>query len=354
MLRNLQSLTLWQRRLVFFLMFGGILMALVAVTWLLARGALVGGERVQGVPLSPGIAVRELVALPGDDAYPATVAAGPDGVIYTGSYKNGAIWSITLDETLGGTATELPHTREGIGAASGIAVAADGSLLVVDQHDADPRTAGGDVKRVTTEGVALFAEIDDAQGFVAPNDIVIDSLGRVYVSDPGRNEIWRFEADGSGGAVWWVAPDLAPAESGSASARRRGLTGLAYDATRDAIIVTDPEYNEIFRVSVAAGGLELLYQHGTRQRPPGFDGATVAPDGTLYVAALGVNSIARVQDNELEYLASGFRGASDVEFVAPNRLIVANFDQTSLAPVIVPLFAPQLPFALDVIELPAP
>lgn len=347
MLANLQKLTLWQRRLVFFLVFGGILMALIAVTWILVKQALTSGPRAHAAAIDPNDTVREFAILPDNDAYPAAAAVGADGIVYTGSYKTGVIWSITPD----GTVSEIPGTRDSIGAVSGIAVESDGSLLVVDQLDADPRTAGGKVVRVADGVVSDFAAINDDQGFIAPNDIVVDGAGGIYVSDPGRNEVWRFDSSGAG-TVWWVPPDPQPAADGSIP--RRGLTGLAYDGTRSAIVITDPEVNDIFRVAIADGATEQIYHHGNRPEPPGFDGATVASDGTLYVAALGTNGIAIVKDNTLEYIAAGFRGASDVEFSAPNRLYVTNFDQASLAPIILPLFAPQLPFALDVIELGAP
>lgn len=350
MLGNVQRMSLWQRRLFFFLIFGGVLMAMVAVFWLLARQALIGGPRIVAGALVENVTIREFAALPGDDVYPAAVATAPDGTVYTGSYKTGAIWSITPD----GVIKEIPGTRDGIGAVSGIAVDSDGSLLVVDQLDADPRNVGGKVVRVSLPDgtVSDFATITDERGFIAPNDIVIDSTGSAYVSDPGRNEIWRFAPDDSG-TIWWVPPAPEAPTTGSSAPPRRGLTGLAYDSVADALIVTDPEFNDIFRVAIADGAWEQIYHHGDRNRPPGFDGATVAPDGTLYVATLGTNGVAIVRDNELEYIAGVFRGASDVEFAAPNRLYVTNFDQASLAPIILPLFAPQLPFAIDVIELGA-
>ncbi len=366
MLKNLEHLSLWQRRLVFFMVLGGILMIIVAITWLLARQALTGGARVSASALLPDLSVREFAALPDDDAYPAGIAAAPDGTLYTGSYKTGVIWSISVE----GVVTEIPGTREGIGAVSAIAITSDGLLLVVAQGDADPRTRGGSIVQVDvrTGSVTPFATIDDETGFSAPNDLVIDARGAVYVSDPGRNEIWRFSAPDTG-SVWWVPP---PAESplGDGDVPRRGLTGLAYDAAGDAILVTDPEVNEIFRVAIADGTTQLIYRHGRRPRPPGFDGITVSADGTIYTATLGTNGVARVipagsettateasstetgaADGALEYIAGVFRGASDVEYAAPNRLYVTNFDQASLAPLPIPLFAPQLPFALDVIEL---
>jgi len=349
MIRNLQKLALWQRRLVFFLVFGGILMAMIAFTWLLARQSFSGGRILAGA-LVPDVSVREFVQLPGDDAYPAAVAVGANGMIYTGSYKNGALWVISPD---GLTVTEVPNTREEIGAVAGIAIAADGAVLVVDQLDADPRNEGGRVVRVFEDRVERFADIDDERGFISPNDIEIDSAGNVYVSDPGRNEIWRFTPDGTGGSVWWVPP-VPDAPADGSTPPRRGLTGLAYDVTRNALIITDPELNEIFRVSLADNTTERLYHHEGVERPPGFDGATVSADGTLYVATLGTNGVAVIRDGTLEYLAGIFRGASDVAFAAPNRLYVTNFDQASLAPIVLTLFAPQLPFALDVIELGVP
>ena len=80
----------------------------------------------------------------------------------------------------------------------------------------------------------------------------------------------------------------------------------------------------------------------------GFDGITVAPNGDVYLALLAWNRAARLQDGELLMLARDFRGASDVAFDAErDRLYVTNWNQFSLG------FGtrPQLPFAIDVIEL---
>ncbi len=335
MLRNIASMSLWQRRLVFFLIFGGGILALLAVTLLLVSSTLNGSSRVSSVALVPEVTVSQYAALPDDDAYPATVAVAPDGTVYTGSFATGAVWSITPD----GTVREIPGTRDAIGAVRGMTVAPDGSLLVVDQLDTDPRSAGGKVVRVAGGDVSTFADMS----FISPNDVAIDSAGRVYVSDSGTNEIWRFDADGSNGAVWWQSPaqgDVHPA-----------VSGLAYDALDDALIVTDPEVNEVYRVAVGDASTEVLYSHGSRPDAPGFDGVTVTPDGAIYVAALGQNGVARVSDGALDYIAGLFRGASDVSYAAPDRLYVANFDQSSI---VLPLVHPELPFAIDVIEFQNP
>ncbi|MCL4246746.1 MAG: hypothetical protein KJ065_01200 [Anaerolineae bacterium] len=337
MLRGLQTLTPFQRRVVFFFIFGGVILLLILLTLVLIA-LTIRVDRSMAVALLPDAQVAEYVALPDDDAYLPTVAAMADDTLFTGSYATGVVWQITPDLTV----TEIPNTREQIGGVSGIAVLMDGTLVVVDNGDTDPRTAGGAVWSVTLDGqVTTFAALDDERGWVAPDDAAVDAQGYVYISDRGRNEIWRFDADGANGAVWWVPPM-------DAAIAQRAITGLAYDSARDAIIVTDPEANDIFRVLIAEGETEVLYRHGERPNPPGFDGVTVTPDGMIYVAALGQNGIARVEDGDLDYIAGLFRGSSDVAY-ANDRLFVANFDQTSL---VVPLYRPSLPFALDVIQLP--
>jgi sugar lactone lactonase YvrE len=334
MIKNLQRFSVWQRRLIFFSIFGGILVALVAFTWILVNGTLNNGARVTAVPLNTQTTVHQFAALPDDNAYPASVAVAANGTVYTGSFATGAIWGISAS----GKVDEVPGTRDAIGALMGMIAVPDGSLLVVDQLDTDPRSSGGKVMRVKDGMVTPFAD----PKFVSPFDIVLDAAGHVYVSDAGTNQVWRFDADGSNGAIWWTSPAQA---SGSL---HPAATGLAYDATRDAIIVTDPEMNTIYRVKVSDGATETLYEHGSQPNAPGFDGATVTPDGTLYVAALAQNGIAEVEDGKLDYIAGMFRGPSDVAFAAPNLLYVTNFDQTSI---VIPVVHPQLPFALDVIEL---
>lgn len=341
-MHNFQRLTLFQRRLIFFLIVIGVLFLLAAITLLLASSAINASARQMAQALVPEAAVSEFAQLPDDDAYPAAVAAAPDGSMYTGSFASGAVWRIAPD----GEVTEIVGARSMIGSVSGITVTGDGALLILDVLDIDVRTGGGALWRIDLASgeIVPFGAEPDGAGWISPNDITVDAQGRVYVSDLGRNEVWRYEADGSAGAVWWVPP--VQVDEG-----RPAVTGLAYDPPRDAIIITDSELNHIYRVPVAGGETELVYRHGERANPPGFDGATVTPEGDLYVAALGQNGIALVRDNDLDYIAGLFRGASDVEFSAPNRLIVPNFDQASL---IVPLLRPQLPFAVDVIELVLP
>ncbi len=338
MLDNLQKLSLAQRRYVFFLIFGGGIFLIIAVTALLISAAL--NQRDVPESLSPSVTVREFAVLPDEDAYPPAAAVLADGTVITGSFASGAVWSITTD----GTVTEIPGTRDAIGAFTGIAALPDGSVLIIDQEDTDPRSEAGVLWRLQGQTLSEFTVQGlDERGWVSPNDATVDAQGRIYLSDSGRNEVWRFNLDGSNGAVWWVPPV-------NADDPRHAVTGLAYDAINDALIVTDPEVNRIYRVALANGDTTVIYDHGTRQYPPGFDGVDVAPDGTIYVAALGQKGIARLEDNDLDYIAGLFRNPSDVVYAMVDgaaRLYVPNFDQSSL---VLPFDVPQLPFSVDVIE----
>lgn len=339
MLQNIQRLPRGQRLLIFALIFGGGLFVLVAITVLLIRGTLTPGSRSTGVALNDAMTVTEFAVLPDADAYPAALAAAPDGRLYTGSYKTGKLWVISPQ----GEVSSVVTSGEPLTAITGLSVAPDSTLYIVDQTDADPRTDGGSVKRMTPDGVvSTFATISDDRGFISPDDITLDAAGQVYVSDRARGEVWRFNADGTGGAAWWLPPPLNDVD-------HYAPTGLAYDAATDSVLITDSINDTLYRVPAADPTQpELLYWHKGRSNPPGFDGLTITPDGQIYVAALGQRGVVRVDGDNLTYIAGLFRGPSDVDYAAPDKLYVTNWDQFSLA---VAASQPSLPFALDVIDL---
>jgi sugar lactone lactonase YvrE len=331
-----------QRRLVYFMFMIGGVMLLLAITLFLASLAVNSGDRVQSQGLRDGMTSAEFALLPDDDAYPAAVAVAPDGTIYTGSYATGAVWALDAD----GTPQEIPDSRDVIGAVAGLTVAPDGTVFVVDQVDTDPRSIGGRIVRILPDGTVeiIIESLDDDVSFITPDDIALDSTGLIYVTERGHNAVWRFDADGSNGVAWWTPPESTVADV------RGAVTGIAYDATTNQMLVTDPDLNLIYRVDVATADGEIVFRYtGDPTQPPGFDGLTVTPDGEVYIAALGQNGIAWLTDNDdIIYIAGNYRGASDVAFAEPDTLYVTNFDQASLA---LPLVKPQLPFALDVIDL---
>ncbi|MBE2183352.1 MAG: hypothetical protein IAE89_07990 [Anaerolineae bacterium] len=340
-MQSLNRLPLGQRRFVFLMIFIGGLLIIGAIALALVAGSLNSGRSLP-VALVPEVRVGVLAELPDPDSFPAAVAVADDGIVYTGSFASGAVWVIQPN----GNTAEISGARALIGSVSALEPLNDDTLLIVDAGDTDPRTSGGGLWRLTLAGDLTNAgEPTDGEGFIAPNDITLDTRGNFYVSDSGRNQILRFRLPESdtipSGEVWWSPPS--PPE-GTSSA----IVGLAYDALNDAIIATDPETNTIYRISVEDGSTTVIFQYPESGiTPPGFDGAVVLPDGTLYVAALGQNGIARVdiENNALDYIAGLFRGSSDVDYdAASNRLIVPNFDQSGL---VLPLTSPSLPFTID-------
>ena len=333
-----------------------ILLALVLVTLAVGVAIVQNSPRLVSVPLVAGYEVSEYMPLPDEDAFPAAIAVDANGTIYTGSYVSGAVWAITTNRVM----VEIPNTREQIGSVTGLTVGPDGLLYVLDRIS--PLQAGG--ARVWTiapdETLTLLHDFTGSRADILelPDDIALDGDGRIYISDrginPNNNIIYRIAPDGTEG-VWWQSPPVTNALS-------YAPTGLAYDAERSALYVTDSTLDILYKVPInpdgSAGENIVLYdrRQGNEPTPPGFDGVTVDDQGRVFLAALGTNRIGMYDPNTglLTYIAGNFRGAADVVFSPlTQRLYVANWDQRSLLPTQVLFLAvetrPHLPFALDVI-----
>lgn len=304
----------------------------VAMTWFVVGSA----PRSSAIAVAEHVTIAEHAALPDDDAYPAAVALGGDGMLYTGSYQSGALWSISRD----GTINEIWGSRERIGSVTGLDVAPDGALLILDRIT--PLDAKGAIIWRYFEGQLDFVvqiPNDEFAGALLPDDVAIDSAGLIYVSDRA-GKVLRFDGDGEYLGVWWTADcrvKCAP-------------TGLAWDSADGSLLVTDSEQDAIYRIASKDGApanTSRLFMDSD-ESGYGFDGIAVAASGEIYVALLGWNRVARLQDGDLVELAKDFRGASDIAYDADtDRLYVSNWNQFSLG------FGtrPQLPFALDVIDL---
>jgi sugar lactone lactonase YvrE len=346
--QGLSRLGVGQRRFIFFLFIIGGLLLILALALLLYSSTVNSGRSVP-IALVPEVSVSTAAELPDRDAFPAAVAAAADGTAFTGSFATGAVWRIDPD----GTVTELPDTRDLIGSVTALAPASDGTLFVLDGGDTDPRTSGGIIWRIGADGtLSSYGALPEERSFIAPNDMVVSANGVLFVTDPGQNLILRFGPDDededtvSNGVAWWLPSTYGNSQPGA-------ITGIALDPTSDRhLIVTDPELNRIYRVSFS-GDEAILYDHGNQPNPPGFDGVVMTPDGSIYVAALGQNGVARVnaETGSLDYIAGLFRGSSDVDYdPAGGRLLVTNWDQSSL---VLPLLSPSLPFTIDAITFNA-
>ena len=375
----IQSRPQWQRALIFFVGMGLIVLFFIGLTLFLVVYTARNTPRNQ--PLSfddDQVTVTEFAALPDDDAYPAAITLDrSDGTVVTGSFATGALWRISPQ----GTVTEVAGVRDAVGSISGLDSAADGTVYILDLIE-PLQPSGAIVWRLGTDDtlsqVKQFDTSEDA-GVQLPNDIAVDGSGNLYISDYGYDRIWRVATDGST-TVWWRADDTAANASTSTAADdsddvssdataashattqiRNAPTGLAYDAASDALIISDPSRALFYSVPAGAADpraeTRIVFDGGDSNQNPGFDGVDVAPDGTIYFAALGINRVAEIApgNSEPRYLAGNFRGSSDVVYDAQrNRLYITNWDQRSLLPVDVvgvPVsIDPHLPFAIEMLE----
>lgn len=348
MIKRLQLLPPGVRIVVFVFIVVGVLLLLAGFTLLLLMLTVNSTTRQTAISLVETVAVSEYAALPDDDAYPSTVAAGADGMVYTASYASGTVWQVAPD----GSMTEIPDTRETFDSVTGLVARPDNTLLAIAFTGGEEGAWG--IHSITADGhITPFGTLPDERGFVSPFDITIDSDGGVYVVDRSRAEVWRWESTGGEGTLWWSL--ATPPANAAFELPPPAPTGITYEAARDAILVADPDANTIVRIPRTGGASHIVLQYiitAGSTFPPGFDGIAAAPDGSIYVTALDQKGVIRVDSDgepfadEMAYIAGNFRGPSDLALLPDGRLIVANFDSVSL---VQPGVAPQLPFALDVI-----
>jgi len=332
--------------------FGGMLGVILLI---FAITAVLYYLNVRGFPRSVPIAVQEnatteeFVVFDEENAYPAALAIADDGTLYVGSYLSGTIWMVNTS----GNATEIAGSRDAIGSVIGLDVAPDGSLYVLDRVQ-PLASAGAAIWRIADDEIAQIGSLpaDGTERISLPNDIAVDDAGNVYVADvdTGLRRIWRFAMNAESGEIWWIAPQD-PANP----------AGLAYDNSNNRLLVTDVARDAIYAIPLESddpsSATEIIYQYeGEVAETPGLNGITIAPDGAIYVAALGQNEVLRLEDGELVALAAGYRGASDVAYDAnTGRVFVNNWDQSWLVAqqfFFVRFYVePRLPFSVDAVQV---
>lgn len=342
MIAKIQQLGRGQRMVVFFTIFIGGLMLLVAITFFLISFSVNSSPRQIAQGALDGVTVREFATLPDDDAYPSTIAVGVDGTVYTGSYRSGTVWAISP----GGQVRELPETRILIESVSGIAVADDGTLYILDRTNPNPAAKGGLIWRILPDATPRqFGSIFDGQeGFIAPHGLAIATDGILYVTDRGRREIWRFDDEGNA-EFWWRVPSNDPQSAVVLP------TSLAYDASTDTLVVvaTGDGVDNLYRVSRDGETIETVYRYsGAPSQAPGFDGISISPEGRIFLANASQGAVSEFIRNNYTIIAQGFRGSNAIAY-HDGKLYVNNFDQVGL---VNPLVQPRLPFALDEVTLP--
>lgn len=182
----------------------------------------------------------------------------------------------------------------GDGNTTGLALDASGKLYAARGGSEDEANGVYVVSADGTEVERFFA----SEAGTFPNALVFDATGDLFVTNSFGGLIWRVDPEGN--AEVWVEDDLLASET-------FGANGLALDAGGEHFYVANTGGGLIARVPVeedgSAGTVEVFVED---ERLMGADGLTFGPDGVLYVAVNGQDSIVAISpDGEVTVLAEG-------------------------------------------------
>ncbi len=151
-----------------------------------------------------------------------------------------------------------------------------------------------------------------AQATAQPEDIAVDSTGRIFVADEvgGGERIVRFNADGTNGVLFATDANIIAAielVNGTATQSDITIRDMAFDTDGDLIVVSDGADPELAAlVSIAPGGAITVISCAVDANPSPVEGAgTVAVIGTTayisingaFIAIAGPDAIVSVGTN---------------------------------------------------------
>lgn len=234
-------------------------------------------------------------------ANPTSLAVGNDGNIYVCDDNNNAIRKITpagLVSTVAGNGAI--GFSNGVGAAAtfhspcGITLDASNNIYVADQFNSSIRkiTPGGLVSTLAGNGTYGSANGTGSDArFSQPNDVAVDAVGNVYVSDGGNHRIQKITPNG---VVTTFAGRGSPGfvDGAAATAAFNFPTGIVIDNSGN-LYVADAPYNQRIRkitpgglVTTLAGSGNIGYINGVGASAS-FSypyGIGIGTDGNLYIA----------------------------------------------------------------------
>lgn len=274
------------------------------------------GAKAGGTTLIAGDGEPGDIDGPGETArfnVPYDVASAPDGTLYVADSENNAIRKISPDgvvSTFAGDGT--PGFADGQGkeaklnAPSGVAVRADGSLVVADygNHRIRLILPDGTVSTIAGTGAASFSDGPGATArFASPSDLTLDANGDVIVADTLNNRVRKIDMASPAHDVTSVAGSAIQGFAGGPfdQAEFSNPADVAVDAKGD-IYVADTGNHAIRKINLSdpSRGVTVIAGNGSAGYldAPGASarlntpfGIAFGPGGVLYVADANNNSV---------------------------------------------------------------
>ncbi|RAR46244.1 virginiamycin B lyase family protein, partial [Flavobacterium lacus] len=235
--------------------------------------------------LATGTYLQWYTALTGGIAIPTTTA------LATGTYYLEQIIAASVVDI--GSDFNFP---------SGVAIQADGKIVIVDSGNNTIKRMNADGSNIETLG----------SGFSSPKDVVIQADGKIVIVDTGNDAIKRMNADGT---------NIETLGTGFASPY-----GVAIQADGK-IVVADSNNNAIKRMNADGTNVETL---GSGFSNP--TGVAIQADGKIVVADAANNAINRMNSDgtNIETLGSGFSLPTGVAIQADGKIVVADADNSAI------------------------
>lgn len=321
------------RRVLYFVIFGAVVIAIVVGAAALLLGDLFG--RWNSSPLrepkalAEGVEIVPFLSLNDSRIFPYGIAYG-EGEFYLSLFGGNAVRRITPEGTM--------RFMAQLDAPAALAYLRN-TVYVIDYNQVGAFSSGA-LKAIAADGsLRSVSESPAARGLPLFAGLAADPQGLLYLSHPENGSIWQITLGGTA-TLLWTAPQVANT--------RPSPTGLAYNRWDESLFVADSGTGSLYRLVMTESGVEsqLLY------RQQGFDprALTIDRQGRLFVAAWqGDNgTLYRYSEADgLVALAEGFRQPTSIVAVE-NTVYVVNSGTFGLIGGV----EVRPPFRVDAVRLP--
>ena len=232
------------------------------------------------------------IALPGERAYPESIAAAPDGTLYLSSLALGGVWRIKPQST----AVEQWIKPGEFSSRSTLGVLVDNRAYLLWVCSNDISSSGIPGPSSVTGSFVKGFDLASGEGKVSAalpgnatlcNDMAVGADGSLFVTNSLAPQILRLRPGSSQLEVWLEDPALEQPPKGAP-----GLDGIAFGGDGN-LYVNNFASGAFFRVEVkdgAPGKITKLIPSRPLKNPDGLRWT----EGETFVMAEGGGSIARV------------------------------------------------------------